>query len=474
MGNRELMPMEKKMAGKGGSWRPASWFAVCCSIFISLAAFTSMAAALAKEEFKWALELFPESVSQESFDFYRMTLPQEVYHGVSSRNFNDIRIYDAGGRMIQHSLETPSSVENRRSENIPIYPIFSLNENVSQNIKMQLRTRNGGTIVSVDHGGVSGGVSKTMESYILDISHVSGEITSLSLDWTNSGSQPIIYKFRLETSDDLNNWRSHGGEFNIYRLNHGGNAIQNSKMDIVVANTKYARIVPLSKKDFAGFKLHSLKATTRSVSAAGSMEWTKGVFENGQGNSFSLKGEMPIEKIRILDLPPNVGYGVTIQGRDNLDEKWHTVSKEFLYHLKVGENRVLANEASFLPTQYKYWRIVAANSNEPYEVEFGWRPHVITFAASPERQNKYFLAFGREEIEPPSQDLIRLISQAGGANFNIEFGGLTVGEIHNYGGEKLEQGGPGKLIYALWSAMGFAIFILMFVAKSIYRQMNAN
>lgn len=266
--------------------------------------------------------------------WYRLELPMALHLAGQYGDLRDLRVFNAQGQMQAYALHSGRQQyqQTRREADVARFPLRA--EGPAADAQLRIRRDSTGTLVEVlPERAESIGGTPPLRGWLLDASGLEGNLETLVLDW--SAEQEGFQRFRIEASDDLQNWRNWGvGQ--VARMAFDGARVEQNEVSLPGAPARYLRLLwdagqPVAQLESA--RLVSLRSDSLPVP----MIWTSAQAPVWQGNHeyrWELPMNLPLDRVRIELGEAGTLAPVTLAGRVESSQPWRPLSRGLLYRLE--------------------------------------------------------------------------------------------------------------------------------------------
>ncbi|MEI8323873.1 MAG: DUF3999 domain-containing protein [Betaproteobacteria bacterium] len=171
--------------------------------------------------------------------YYQLTLPAAIYGHAAYPDLRDLRVRNAAGQAVPFAwLRRDVAVAQTESRDVPIFPIQGATAaSVQPEGVLAFVVRSDGSLAALKTGT---SVQSDVTAWLLDVSKVQGRL--LQARFTVSPDTQGVFAMRLEASDDLQRWRSLGGEEQLISLTRSGQAIERMAVDLGGIRARFLRL----------------------------------------------------------------------------------------------------------------------------------------------------------------------------------------------------------------------------------------
>ena len=154
----------------------------------------------------------------------RVTLPDDVYEWVTRADLGDLRVFNRDQEEVPYAVVRPQRTEEYTHwVALPIFPLPRLQGDLTADPRIEIHVNNAGTIVEFAPGSAA---LEPATAFLFDATELDSAPTELRLDWEGSHEQDFVGRITIETSDDLNAWKTLVDETTIARLMNEGQLIE--------------------------------------------------------------------------------------------------------------------------------------------------------------------------------------------------------------------------------------------------------
>jgi hypothetical protein len=438
---------------------------------------TTSGAAEKPRDFAFGIPLTIEADSA----FYRAALPAAFYAGSARADQGDLRVFNGDDAVVPYArLDAPAATRERKTATVlPMFPLrveeqggdlsgLSLTINRSAgNTSVNLTTREGQPVPALRLAG-----------YLVDATAVQEPISAIVLAW-NLKSGGMNTRIRVETSDDLNQWRTLVGDAPLLDLEYEGRHLLRDRVEFRQAPAKYLRISwpgqpPPQfyevRAEFGDRVLETPRQWTEALGAA--------VIDNENEYQFDLGGALPVDRIAV-ELPElNSVVPAQLLARTAPEETWRPVTSLVTYRLRQDAGEVSAPPLAVATARYRYWLLRVdpksggLGRGQP-RMRAGWVPQEIVFAAR--GTGPFLIAYGNVAAASSALPVTTLVpGYASGAEplgaIAVAHTGVAAPLGH------IEQAKPPREYRraTLWAVLILGVVVLAWMAWQLSRQLNAS
>ena len=422
------------------------------------------------------------TLSDAKTSLREIEIPKTLYEKMQRRDYGDLRVFSADGQIVPHQFSQSSQrLDSKHETPLVFYPFSKEQAANPSNIQVIINQKAGEQSLQINQHLASEHSPKPNEyQYIIENQTKkrkgSPKLCKLQLDWEQDKPSSII-SFKLESSDQLQNWRTLSNKLTVSRLNYSGSQLLHNQVHFSCTSQKYLRLTWLQPSQ-----------QTHLVQLKGL--YTKKGEQQIQWQSFGKPRYSAEEKgwlfesniiasISTLEfVAPQDGllYKGTLYSRDNEKEAWRYRKEVSQYRLNMGDTILQSNPVSISPNNDRFWKLkmqteAQFTENQLPEIRAGWMPKQLHFLA--QGNGPFTLAFGNYAIKSDQRnslsDLIDSIKRSGASIDRV-----SIGEIKNNNKSfKAEEKTPWKLIL-LWLLLILGTALMGFMAYRLFQQMGGD
>ena len=452
------------------------------SIFPAQAAGGDEKPLLQRDDFAYGMEL---SVSGSN-SIYGLLLPAEVYQGCTRADLGDLRVFNSKYTVPYVIRSQVSRKTKRAAQSLPFFPLFSDTQNKGQDTNgvppdLHIATNSQGTIIDISQHAASAEKNQAVMAYILDTSALEHPADWLDLTWTGQGEQ-FSTEVRLDSSTDLNNWRSQVSSAALAELRFEGHTLLRTRIPVPrgIQQKIYLRLSWPAGRD--GVTLTSIKAgyNREARNHPRTFQPLTGTFssltEQGMMRyEYDSKGVFPVDQLKVLLAEQNSLGQVRLYSRAGEEEPWQRRTSFLAYRLTIDGVSLDNGTISINRTTDQYWRLEIPGDSgirQMPTLEPGWLPEQLLFLAQGEEP--YTLAYGRAGLKATRYQVDQLLKAVDPQSEKKLVAPAQAGP------QKILGGGDRRTVaqelpwqqWLLWVVLLAGVFLVGMMALKLYREMN--
>lgn len=420
-------------------------------------------------------------IQAEGGSIFRLQLPENVYETVTRADLGDIRVLDAAGEPVPHSLrEAPRPAGADAWHTVRAFPMTDVQD--GRPARTQVRVDARGAVLEVTQDPAR----RATTAYLLDTSGIADPITRIALTWSADPQVTFVARVTLEASDDLNRWRTLSPSAALAQLRRDSFTLTQNEIDVPPAG-RPARYLRLSwPKDLAAVSLASVRVRTRASAAEPEVRWrvlTAESIEPDGAALYDARALLPAQYVDLDFVDANDTASVTISSRPSVAAGWIPRQRDLFYTIDAGapgtaragqpEGALRNRPSPITLTSDRYWRVamVGAGGWRPERtprLRLGWHPHELVFLAR--GTGPYTLVYGSAVAGPADAPVDALLASLGDADFADRVKVATLGDIRTLGGAEALTQAPSYRRFVLWGVLLAAVAALAIVTLRVLRE----
>jgi hypothetical protein len=368
----------------------------------------------------------------ETGPFYQVPLPLPVYQGVTRDNLGDLRVFNGQGELLPYALlRSEAQTVSQQLENAaPIFPLLSQNKasvgSGASDVSVTVRQGADGTLVSVQPArSNTDGTANTgnmIKGVVIDASAFKGSIRSLRLVTGANASTEPFHSYSIESSNDLQSWRTLKYNAQLVHLEHNGQRVDNDEAEWDGTADRYLRILWDNPQQAPEIKSVLLRTVETSFTPPIRI-WTEEIAPSTvkpEYYEYTWAGQMPLEKLRINLPQVNTLASLSIQNihrrfglhHSSEQQYWGNLTQTVVYRYQSPQGEAKSADIALYGPVLNNLRLVVdprsgSIGNKPPTLQIGFVPHVLVFLARGE--GPFVLAWGAKDVESadmPALDLV--------------------------------------------------------------------
>lgn len=426
------------------------------------AAFLAMlslgAGAEVPEDFAYGLVLQAEA----GRPVQRLELPEAVYRGVVQPDLADLRVFNAAGQLVPHSLSLPTAAAAEPTwQTVPFFPLPANVE--TPGTVLELAPAPEGTVLRWrDDRRVA--EEARVAAYVLDLSDVQRPTDALRLSWEAEDTAGLLGPLRVDVSDDLQHWRSLRRDASVAKLRYDGYELVQDRIELPTTRGRYMR---LSWPEESTARLIGVELRLQPKQAAVPRRWLEVAPAAALEPSvwlYDTEGYFPVDRLGLGFASVNQFAEVEISSRQTAEQAWRARHRGVFYRLRLEAGELVSTPQAVSRSSDTLWKL--SGSLEAPRLQLGWTPHELLFLASGE--GPYLLAYGSRSANRRAMPVKQLLRADTEADL---LGEAEVTAMRELGGEQRLRDPLPWLQWLLWAVLLAAVVLL---ATLVWRLLKSS
>ena len=419
--------------------------------------FVSLAQPLTPQDFAEGVQVTPAG----SDSVQGLELPPSLYRTVTRQDLGDIRVFNAAGEAVPHTLlenDAPVLTE----QELPLYPLTD--ETLEEALSLSIERGKASTSLQLD----TAPVATPTTTYIIDQRGVNVP-RQLRFEWAET--PPFFTPVRLEASRDLSNWQLSDGTMTLAELRQNGLELVKDELDAPAAPYLWLKpgageaLPPLTRVYAEVYRDPQQRTREIRVDA-----------ETSQPGSYlyDLGGPFRVVQASIYPQVADVLARVRLESAADPAGPWQVRYQGSYFDLTQNGQRLQSNPLTTEEARARYWRLTADPSDglggAPPALGFVTVPDTLAFVARGDPP--FTLAYGSLGAEPATFDMQGLLNASAAtpatfANVSAPFdlaGETALREPETFPWQSL----------MLWSVLIGGVALLAWLAVLLLRQGGAR
>jgi hypothetical protein len=346
----------------------------------------------------------PAHDTSEASSAWRVELTPDVYRWAQDADLRDIEIFNAEQHPVPFAriAAEPSSTTAEQTTAIPALELPTSAKSTPGDLRLVIDRDAEGHLRRIDAGERSSAAT-TSGDWLLDASGLDRAIDRIVLSWREPASG-IVARFAIDTSDDLQSWRS-AGTATVLALEQQGARLERREIPLGGVRAKYLRLRRLDDGSaIVGLsaEAHSVKHTRALPERAWVDAQTKPapleepVARGIARFDYTLEAALPIDIARIELASDNALAPVSLFARTSqaASAPWIRLGGLTAFRLRQGGETLRNDDIDMRGAErLQVFRIESSTAlAEPPRLTLGYRPDSLVFLA--EGNGPYVLAAG--------------------------------------------------------------------------------
>ena len=439
--------------------------------------FTQATHAISKTDFAYGYTLEVDGDGA----IYSLTLPEEVYHGLTRADRGDLRIFNSQDIAVPHHIKRAEQMTKvtQPDSNLPLFPLYSDATTIkgADGANVHIVTNDKGAIIDINYGKTHPESTQRVNAYLLDSSQLEQAPNALLMNWPESQGD-FVMSVDVAGSDDLNHWQTLVARTTLSNLHYGGHTLIQRRIDLPLHKQKYLRLTWVGDKPLL---LTNVVAQFPELLQSQERKWSTFAVTSTDAKDnyyyFDTHSVLPADRVNI-DLPQrNTLVQVSLDSADSETGPWHPRYSGLLYNLQFQGNQLKTPDQFMSVTTHRYWRLQILNREGRLDgkprLRLGWIPEQLFFIAQGEAP--FTLAYGSARVASTDTPLAQLLDVD---KIQDQQQLIKAAQL----GSRIELGNKDKLKPAkpptdwkqivLWLVLLFGVAALAVMALRLYKQMD--
>lgn len=412
---------------------------------------------------------------------YRAELPDAVSAGVTRADLGDLRVFNAAGEAVPHSLRQilDDVSVSRTAVTLPIFPLEAVERATGATTALSVTTSPEGAVLHMDSTPATT-ADRYVTHYLVDASQLDKPIDRLEFHWQGDKGD-FVTEIDVASSSDLSQWNTLRNKASLARLVFQGHVLEQNGVAITIPAKTYLRVTWPAGRD--GVVLTQVTAYMTERAQTLSRQWSTLLGSKADSKPLAYEFTRPahsgVDRVN-LELPAhNILIEATLSSRGAADRPWQPRYRGLFYRLKIGAHELGNTEIPIAPTSDREWRLeihsdASGLEHQSPQLMLGTRPQALYFLARGEAP--FILAFGSAVISAahaPVDALLASVQQGRQAEL---VGTARIANRVTLGGDtRLRPPSPPLpwKQWLLWGVLIAGVAVLAVMALRLHRQMRA-
>lgn len=346
-------------------------------------------------------------VSDAQGTFIQVPLTHDIYRYTSQSSLQNVVVLDADKNPLPYRLVTTAPHEQKKEPTLIVNPLafFPIAVDATPDTIRKLHTSQ--VKVQGDNVQITTGDktlnNKTPEFYLIDISKLNHDITSLIVEWDAQAANQYL-EVELEATRNLQDWFSLGNA-TLVKINQLDQSLKHNHIKVALAKQEYEflrlkilrgaedlHISSIASEQQIGIVVPQKNSEAWSLSGQLAKTQTTVHFPNSHSKVYSVAAweftrdeATPIESITIDFGTAVYGDGAKLFSRNADNQTWQLEYQGLWFNLQVGSQWQKSDAVSVYRNSNKFWRLElneAAKSISAPKLVFTWQPMQLQIIAN--------------------------------------------------------------------------------------------
>jgi hypothetical protein len=406
---------------------------------------------------------------------FRVRLPDDVYATVARRDLADLRVFNAAGEPLPHTLRAvPPAQTEGDWRSVPVFAVTEASRGGTV-ARTQVKVGTDGAVIEVTGDT---GVPRAPTAYLLDASARTGAIASLKLSWKAPAGASFLARISVRGSDDLDRWRTLVSSAAIAQLQHDTATLTQSTVDLPSGTgARYLQIT--WPRELAAVTLTGVRLRAPATVANPEIQWRTLLPEQTSAPGivdYDTQGLFPIEHVQIEFVELTDAALVRVRSRPGTSEDWALRHSGIFYAVDDPGGAIRNPPARIALTSDRHWRVETTaergwSSGRAPRLLVGWYPHELVFLA--QGPPPYTLVYGSARVGAADAPVDALLARLEEASRTSRVFVATLDEPRTAGGADALKPAPPVRRMVLWAVLIAAVAVLAMLALRVVRTTSA-
>jgi len=351
-------------------------------VMLALALLAAGASAAPADEYavQWPLALADEDAGAHA-----VVLEDVVYRQARSPALHDLDVLNADGAPVPAQLMRTGDGSRAEAPRVPVrWFVLPRAAGVQGDWSMAVERGADGSVLRVQAGARDAQASDGAAAWLVDASGLDAGIEALHLEWA-AGEEGLDRAYRIEASDDLQDWRPVQSLAQLIDLSRDGERLLQRRVP-VAARARYLRLLPAQGQ--GNPQLQAVQAELSVPERRAPLQWRElggtPVEERGvRARVFDLDARYPVEAAD-LEYEGNGTGQWRLYSREHAEAPWVLRAGPWVaYTIGSGDgaNRSVPQPLGGI-SRDRQWKLVGAEGvGLAPRLRLGWRPEALVFVA---------------------------------------------------------------------------------------------
>ena len=428
----------------------------------------ALAAQASREDFVRGIEIRTDGGGS----LYRVLLPDDVYDTSTRADLADMRVLNAAGDVVPHTLrQVPRTVgPDAEWRNVPSFPMAEAPAGSAARTHVKIGADGAVLEVTKDRSA-----ARATTAYLVDASGVKEPLAKIGLTWEAAPGVTFLASVAVSASDDLNAWRTVVSSSAIAQLQRDTFTLTQNEIALPGERAKYLRVS--WPRELAAVALKSVRVQPRTEATQREIRWRTLAAERlgPSGDAqYDTKAFVPVEYVDLEFADPTDAASVTIRSRAEATSPWVMRHTGLFYVLQEANGSIHNSYVHIDRASERYWVVETTKEggwkpNRAPRLKVGWHPHELFFVA--QGSAPYTLAYGSARVGPADAPVDELLSTLNQRARDTQVRSATLGERRTLGGADALKPAPTPLPWkqiVLWAVLIAAVATLALVASRLF------
>lgn len=406
---------------------------------------------------------------------FRVVLPDDVYDTVARPDLGDIRVLNAAGESVPHTLrEVPRpGVREADWRAVPSFPMTETQSGAAA--RTHVRVGADGAVLEVTNDKAPG---RATTAYLIDASGVDEAVARVSLTWEAAAGTTFLVPISVVASNDLTNWHTVVSSAALAQLQRDSFTLTKDEIELTGGGdrSKYFRVS--WPKELAAVALKSVRVRPPSSVVEREIRWrtlSPDRIDPAAVAQYQTRAFLPIEYLDLEFADGTDATSVTVRSRPDPSAAWVTRYTGLFYVLQAATGVIHNADARIDVTRERFWSVETTREGgwktRAPRLKVGWHPHELLFVAR--GTGPFTLAYGSGRVGPADAPVDELLASLDSTVRAKQIREATLGEPRTLGGADALKPGPTPIPWksvVLWGVLIVAVGALAVMATRLFKE----
>jgi len=437
-----------------------------------------------------------------------LLIPVAVYRGSVEPRLADLRVFDAAGEAVPHTIRRPDTPEPLEELTKPL-PLFAMPEGAAhtpgaapgaegfwkrkESLRIDATISEQETHIRLESGAAARTPASRTIGYLVDTGEpardlpaqgpVQGKeprkVVGLELEFAPSEA-PFVAALRVRGSDDLVRFEELAPRATIARLEQGGHRIELSRIELRAGRHRYLEITWPGGDRPVELAAVRARLAPRAPAPRRFNARLKGRAAQDEPRVFlfDLGGTPPVDRMQV-ELPrSNDAVEARLLSGTSPEGPWYPLYSGLVFDVEHAGTRHRNEVIAARKARHRHYRLEVSpkgggSGGRAPVLDVAWRPEQLIFVARGEAP--FRLSYGRAEVAASNFDFSDLLAIAQEFDRELPLESATLGRERAVADPSVLEA-PGRAMeprtLALWLALILAVALIAGMSLRVLRQMK--
>jgi hypothetical protein len=401
----------------------------------------------------------------------RLVLPDDVYATVTRADLGDLRVLNAAGDVVPHTVRPapPPDATNAEWRLVPSFPMADVSTGASG--KTQVRVDANGAVLEV----ITDSARQITTAHLVDVSAIDDPLSRLALSWNAPAGVTFLARVNVSGSNDLNTWRPLVASSAIAQLQRDAFTLTQDEIELPETRER-SRYLRVSWPDeLSSVTLTSVRVRPRATAGRAEIHWRTLTADHGEPSGsivYDARGLFPVEYVDLDFADAADAASVTMRSRASPSSDWQLRHSGVFYSLREADSAIRSEPARIARATDRHWSLERAGG-EPWpaarapRLKIGWHPSELVFVA--QGPPPYTVVYGSARVAAADATLDALLERLDEAERARQMRVGTLAPPRILGGAEALDPPPPLRRAVLWTILTVAVALLAWLAIRTFR-----